>query len=111
MGTLSHPLTSLTLAYPHPSLPSTSYILTRSFTPTVKRTLGSAVVIESTVAAGELREVMRGQWEKLWGVIRDRRWGRGREIVKRLEGVLEGWIGRGRDVDEEFVEMKVDVMR
>jgi hypothetical protein len=113
MGTLSHPIISLTTAYSHPILfPSEKqYVVTNPVSLRVKRTLGSAVVRGDYVHEEMFREGMIEEWEQCVGLVMDGRWGRAREVLKAMNERLDAWVGKGKELGEEFHEMRVDLMK
>src|SRR5271169_5983835 len=112
MGTLSHPIISLTTAYSHPLLSSEKqYIVTNPIQVRVKRTLGCAVVRDDTLHAEILRGSLVADWERCTSYVNDGNYGRARELLKEMSGRLDDWIVRGRELSEEFHEMKVELMK
>jgi hypothetical protein len=112
MGTLSHPILTLTAAYSHPFLPSsTQYVVTTAVEVRIKRTLGCASARDDVVAAEALRGELVAEWEAMRQLKEVGLFAKAQEVLKGMEGRLEAWITRGREATEEIMEMKEEVMK
>ena len=111
MGTLKHPLLTLTTAYSHPLLPSeTQYVVTTPVQVGVKRTSGSAVRRDDGIQREVLRGLLVTEWERCGEFVKMGKWVGARECLKWMMEQLDLWVSKGREVNEEFHEMKSEII-